>query len=583
MAVLVAGTPSLFRPGYSPDEEFTLFAVRGIHAHGLPLLPSALVYDRGLAYSYLSWFAGLVTGWELPAYRAISLLSAVVSLALVFTIARRLTAPVVVERNFRSAFSASAAFLATTFVATSLPFWSVATTGRFYATFMAAWLSVAVVFSHLSHLSHLRTLALLAALSFLCRLTHELAFTLLAIPLLMALMSKPQDFKSSGPLLLKASAALVAGLVVSQVVLFGLHYAAPASGDTMIRRFFVWQVLNLFERPPAAQVGVVLSALVVAWLVVPKRAGLSTVIGLCGTAMVLAFAMARATAAAPVSFALVAGVLEASSRYPLDMLWHIAHANPVTLGLALVLLVARLLDAGGEWTGGERAAHVGWVGWVLWFGVLDSGITINYLLMPVTLMLAAIAIDLVAVAQHAAALWPGPRAQMIRAGLVMVALLVVADQWRGTGSVADRLAVARPTIDVPGVALIRDGLQPDDRVACTDELACLVIMGRADAWLALDDFVRERFVVTRQGQQTGVYTGAPAVFRPNALFTVRPNGHMPARVIVVDVFKGYPIGNSSTWLPRAIDADGLESRTLLETAQARIVEISVPLRNARAP
>jgi len=53
-AVVVAvGSWSLFRPGYSADEEFTLFAVRGIRAHGLPLLPSGLLYDRGL----------LVRGW----------------------------------------------------------------------------------------------------------------------------------------------------------------------------------------------------------------------------------------------------------------------------------------------------------------------------------------------------------------------------------------------------------------------------------------------------------------------------------------------------------------------------------------
>jgi hypothetical protein len=46
-----AAWPDLARSGYSPDEEFTVFAVRGIEAHGLPLLPSGLLYDRGLGYS----------------------------------------------------------------------------------------------------------------------------------------------------------------------------------------------------------------------------------------------------------------------------------------------------------------------------------------------------------------------------------------------------------------------------------------------------------------------------------------------------------------------------------------------------
>ena len=64
-----------------------------------------------------------------------------------------------------------------------------------------------------------------------------------------------------------------------------------------------------------------------------------------------------------------------------------------TLLLALALLALRAGGAGGEWRFGERAAHVLWVGWVLWFGVIESGITTNYLLLPITFMLIAIAVD----------------------------------------------------------------------------------------------------------------------------------------------------------------------------------------------
>ena len=60
-----------------------------------------------------------------------------------------------------------------------------------------------------------------------------------------------------------------------------------------------------------------------------------------------------------------------------------------------------------------------------------------------------------------------------------------------------RLEAARPTIDVNGIEKIRSSLQPGDRVVCTDELACLMLVGRIDAWLALDDYVRERFVIRR--------------------------------------------------------------------------------------
>ncbi len=73
----------------------------------------------------------------------------------------------------------------------------------------------------------------------------------------------------------------MAGLVAAQAGLFALHYLAPSSGDTMIRRFFLWQVVNLFEVPPDRQFGIVLVVLVIAWLIAPRRAGVCLVIALC--------------------------------------------------------------------------------------------------------------------------------------------------------------------------------------------------------------------------------------------------------------------------------------------------------------
>ena len=67
------------------------------------------------------------------------------------------------------------------------------------------------------------------------------------------------------------------------------------------------------------------------------------------------------------------------------MFWHIARTMPLTLLLALCGLaccVGLRQVVGGEWRFGERAAHALWIGWVLWFGVIESGITTNYLLLP---------------------------------------------------------------------------------------------------------------------------------------------------------------------------------------------------------
>ncbi len=541
---MLLGAASLGRPGYSPDEEFTLFAVRGISAHGLPLLPSGLLYDRGLVYSYASWMAGALTGYELPAFRALSLASAAASLWLVFALVRRVAGD-------------TAGLAAAAAVTLSLPFWAVATSGRFYAPFLASCLLCILLIQRFEEgrdsprlrsglvsparrlseegrdfspgrglskegrdFSPARWLALAAA-AMLCRFTHELAFTLLVLPLAAAAFSHlkpPASAKATAGRparveALRSALALAAGLALAQAALFAVHYLAPASGGTMIKRFFLWQVLNLIKFPID----------------------------------------------------------------PLDMFWHIWRTNPLTLATAIALMLARRLGAGGRWTLAEAAAHLGWVGWVLWFGVIDSGVTVNYLLLPLTFMLAAIAMDLVAIAEHAALSWPGRRTQLLRGALVGLALLVAGDQWRGEGWLSQRLAAARPTIEVPGIETLRDVLEPGDLVACTDELACLVLVGRVDAWLALDDFVRERFVVTKAGSNTpvGVYAGAPAVFNMADLFAPGAKGRVPSRVFVVDVFKEHPVGNSRNWLPRALAAEGIRAAAVLETEQARIVRLVV--------
>ncbi|MEO8681268.1 MAG: glycosyltransferase family 39 protein [Vicinamibacterales bacterium] len=554
LLVVLAGARQLTRPGYSVDEEFTVFAVRGIATEGLPILPSGLLYDRGLAYSYLGALLNRVTGSALPAYRAISLASAAIALVLIFVLVRRAADP-------------RSALLAAILAASSISFWAAATTGRFYAPFLAAYLGLLVV------LAGSRRVAWLFALAAVARLTHELAFTAAMIPALFAVLSP----KTERTAWLKATAAVVAGLLAAQAAIFVFHYLAPSSGETMIRRFFLWQVFNLFEVPPDRQFGIVFLSMLLAWLLVPARAGLTLVIALCGVAMVLGAAFAHGLQVMPLSWVLVASVLLDGSRYPLDMFWHIARTTPVALGLALALLVARLRGAGGEWRAPARAAHLAWIGWVAWFGVIESGITISYLLLPVTLMLAAIAIDLVAISDHRSL-----RRSYALAAAALVIVAIGADQWRGQGSLGDRLSAARPTIEVPGIEVIRDGLQASDRVACTDELACLMLVGRVDAWLALHDYVRDRFAVRRaDGEIVGVYAGAPAAFRPADLFGDLKDGRPPERVLIVDVFKEYPMGNSRVWLPKAIDTDGLEARTLLETPHARVVEVSPPLRNAR--
>ena len=527
--VLVIGSFEIGRPGYSVDEEFTEFAVRGIRAHGLPLLPSGLLYDRGLAYSYAS---AIVDG------RIVSLLCGALIVLLTFVLVRRHT-------------TAAAGWVAAVLVATSIPFWATATTARFYAPFLAAVIAA---------LANLHAVGRLVVMAMIARWLHELAFLLALVPLLTRS--------------LRALAAIVGGLVVAQAVLFLLHAVDPPSGDTMVRRFFFWQVVNLFERPGDRQFGIALVVLALGVLLMPKRKWLWTVSALSVAAMIIAFSIARASNSAPLSSELVTATLREGSRYPLDMFWHLARTTPLTLTLALVTLALRAGGAGGEWRPAERAAHVLWIGWVLWFGVIESGITTNYLLLPISFMLMAIAIDVDALGRATARPYR-------YAAVVLVIGGVSLDQWRGDGGIREQLEAARPTIHIPGIGEIRASLQPNDRVVCTDELGCLMLVGRIDRWLALDEYVRERFLVRRSAEvMTGVYTGVPAVFRPAEIFSPNADGTLPDRTIVIDVFKDYPIGNSRSWLPKAIEEDGLRVTPLLETPQARVLQVSPPERLA---
>jgi hypothetical protein len=539
--VIVAGSFQITRPGYSVDEEFTEFAVRGIHAHGVPTLPSGLLYDRGLAYSYAS---ALVNG------RVVSLISAALVVLLTFILVRRHVNP-------------TAGLLAAVLVTTSIPFWATATTARFYAPFLATFLAAVVVID--------RPVTLIAV-ALLARLLHELGFLIAAIPFVCVLFARGQRRTW-----LVSTAAVVAGLVFGQLLLFAMHALEPSSGATMVRRFFLWQVVNLFERPGDRQFGIALVVAVVGMVIAPKHAWWWLVSGLSIAVMIIAFSIARASNTAALSIDLVAQVLRDGSRYPLDMFWHIARTTPLTLTVAVGTLVLRFLGFGGEWRPAERAAHFFWIGWVLWFGVIESGITTNYLVLPISFMLIAIAIDSDSIVRRG-----GSKDRPLRtAAIALIVAAIALDQWRGEGSIVERLEAARPTIHIEGIDEIRDSLQPNDRVVCTDELGCLMLVGRIDRWLALDDYVRERFLVRRSPDRaTGVYTGVPAVFRPGEVFSPNEDGSLPDRTVVIDIFKDYPIGNSRSWLPKAIEEDGLQVRPLLETPQARVLQVSPPERLA---
>ncbi len=533
-------------------------AVRGIAEHGLPLLPSGLLYDRGILYSYVSWLAHAITGSELPAYRAVSFVCAMLALWLVFKLVKRIH-------------NASAGVLASALVATSIPFWATATTARFYAPFFVLYLAA---------LLSLQNVVAVFVIAILARLTHELAFTMAAIPLICLLVDR-----ANAKQWIRATVAIVTGLLLGQLLLIALHWLSPADGNTMVRRFFLWQVLNLFERPGDRQFMIPIVVMVIGWLIAPQRAWKMSVIALSISAAIFAFSVAQASNTVPLNRELITSVAVDGSRYPLDMLWHIARTTPLTLFIAMSMLLVRVLrgDWIPRWTRFERGLHALWIGWVLWFGVIESGITTNYLLLPTAFMLMAIAVDVMVlpiVKEDEGDLlldpdYETPTSTRVFA-VVIVLIFVLADRF-----IDKPFAVARPTIVAEGIDQIKNSLQPNDRVVCTDELGCMMLIGRIDRWLALDDYVRERFIVKKgDGPVTGVYTGVPAVLRPSEVFDANADGTLPNRILIVDIFKDYPIGNSRSWLPKAIEEDGVPVTPLLETPQFRVIEVSRPERIA---
>jgi hypothetical protein len=368
-------------------------------------------------------------------------------------------------------------------------------------------------------------------------------------------------------------------------------------------------VLNLFERPPlalaaalpaAAGLGVavalglaaVRARVDVAAAALLAAGGVAAALGQLAVAPTLVLAALPLVPAAsrrltPVAIGVVAAgtafwiaALTTSGRpvadaadlaittgtvYPLDMFAHLLHETPLAVAAALTGLLARAAGLGAPWPPGQRALHALWIGWVLWFGVIESGITARYLLLPVTFMACALAADLAAIAAETAR-----AVRPVVTALGGLALVVVAlESWGGIPTRTPRAAAARPTLVLDG---LRAELQADDLVAGHDELATVAAAGRIDAWLGLDPFYRERFVVMRGAQPTGTYTGASAAFELAPLLArATLEGR---RLIVVDVLKDMPgFGSTAQLVPRQLAREDLRADVVAEVPGARLLHV----------
>jgi hypothetical protein len=164
----------LFQSGFIPDEEITWFAAHGIKEHFAPVLPSGIIYDRGIPYSYLAWFAGIFFGQTIFAYRIISFISGLAAIVVAFFIGRK-------------AFNNQVGFMAAAFVAFTPWAILISDWARFYSLFLTfALLTSLAYFSQ-------RKFEYLLFLIITC-LLHESGIILALFPLFQFIIQGRKDF-----------------------------------------------------------------------------------------------------------------------------------------------------------------------------------------------------------------------------------------------------------------------------------------------------------------------------------------------------------------------------------------------------
>ena len=72
------------------DEFISLLAIRGIHQHGYPLLPSGTLYEQGLLFSYAEALLLRVFGFDAAMGRAFSVVASLMSVVLVYYLGSKL-------------------------------------------------------------------------------------------------------------------------------------------------------------------------------------------------------------------------------------------------------------------------------------------------------------------------------------------------------------------------------------------------------------------------------------------------------------------------------------------------------------
>ena len=564
-AVVALSLTEVGRAGYTPDEELTHFAVAGISRDGVPRMPSGVLYERGLPYSYLARMASAFSGGNLTSYRAVSLFWICVVLVLAYVVASAM-------RGARAVIAAAA------LTASSVWILLAAQWARFYAMFLAFFLLTFILFVA-SRKRHRSRILFLVSL-FLSRLLHESAVTLIALPLFAYLSERGADARRRSARILIETAAVLVG---AQLLLYAALYSTASFFP--VARYASFQLLQSFATPPlhvasqatsltsyavvAAyalslllclrwfsvpwgwacaytlaclpfQLGIVLLIAIAAMLTrSPSWRRIASVGVLAGFTAVLFWTVHTVLVTdAAFSLQLTVGLSTSSSIYPWACPLYTARYWPVLVVLLGCTLGWSLVRPEAE--DSRRLAFLLLSG-AVFLGILNIGLKPRYLLflLPLSFVLVSITIvDIVALfrLRQARTSW--------LVGAAAIASMVLLHREEGSASAGSGIIESCDSCSYKGQRLTThpttawaaalEDTRPDDVVVCNDDLACSFVIGRIDWW-----FPTNRFDVVRFGLRTpdglrAVYSGARILETPEELQTlVDSNVGRRVRIVIL--------------------------------------------------
>jgi len=551
----VAAGRAIHQPGYLLDEEITASTVPSVSWHGVPRLPSGLLYVRGLPYTYAAWLGGTMMGHTLETYRLMSAIFALLA------IGATCLAGVVVAGRLAGA---TAAIVATTFTA----FAPAAAFARPYTFFMAAFaLTLASFFGRAA--SQRRDLEFLAGLA-VCRLLHEFGSALMFLPLLHALVvHHRQELGREYLKLFWKSAALVVGL---ELVLFVAVTASMQASFVPFTTAPAFRPLRVPALPPlhvievatltSAAVGVVVPVLLLTWLMA-RRTGawfFAAVCGLLSVCFQLGAIVAVSTLAVLVRpcragrYVVIGGGMMLVSvltwtvhtmvmtsiepswtvpialsvptlRYPLTALESMAGSQPAIVLAALSALVWLQI----EWRHPAPPLRLRTTALFSTLVLVALG-ALGVVLQPRFLLLASPALAITAAYGIVrSSIWGGrlmasvnPRASASLAAGFLTALLTALMVLPGSADHGPAIVAVSPEAEI----------KDDDVLICSEELACIYLFGRVDYLLLGSDIDLAYYSGRQGGELHGLYAGAPVIGSVEELSRVVTSGGEGARYVV---------------------------------------------------